>query len=155
MKVIILSDSHAHMGFLKKAAELIKKHKYDAIIHLGDLVSDAEFLQRETGIPLYSVAGNCDVLSSARREIVFRAGAFKVMLVHGDRQHVKSGLLNLRYAAEQAGCGYAFFGHTHVQTMKEADGMTFVNPGALNCGWYAEAEDTDAGLEITLDNLGE
>ena len=155
MKAIIVSDSHGHCGFLNKAAELIKKNGYDAIIHLGDMVSDAEFLRQETGLPLYSVAGNCDILSPNPKEIIFRMGIYKVMLVHGHRQHVKSGPLNLMYAAQEAGCGYAFYGHTHVQSMKEVNGITMANPGALNCGWYAEAENTDAGIKIILNNLGE
>lgn len=154
MKLFIASDSHGHMGYLNKAAALVRRDGYDAVIHLGDFVTDAEYLGRETGIPVYYVAGNCDIYSDKPREIVFRLGGRKILLVHGDRQRVKNGTLELFYAAEQAGCSHAFYGHTHVQSMTENGGITLVNPGALNNGWYAEAEETDIGLVIRLDNLG-
>ncbi|MBR2576556.1 MAG: metallophosphoesterase, partial [Firmicutes bacterium] len=39
MKFLVISDTH---GSYEKAVDLINKGNYDAVIHLGDLVRDAE-----------------------------------------------------------------------------------------------------------------
>ena len=48
MKLLVISDTH---GSVEKAVELIRKGNYDAVIHLGDLVRDAEAIRAKLDIP--------------------------------------------------------------------------------------------------------
>ena len=58
MKILVLSDSHSAMSFMRRCVERVKP---DAIVHLGDHFDDAETLHEEyPGIRMYRVPGNCD-----------------------------------------------------------------------------------------------
>lgn len=58
MKLLILSDSHREMEYMRDA---VRRERPDAVIHLGDLVPDADRLAEEfPGLPVLSVRGNCD-----------------------------------------------------------------------------------------------
>ena len=57
MKFLVISDTH---GSYEKAVDLINKGNYDAVIHLGDLVRDAEAIRERTGAWVIGVAGNMD-----------------------------------------------------------------------------------------------
>lgn len=58
MKILVLSDSHSALGFMRRCVEKIKP---DAMIHLGDYFDDGTVLREENpGILVYQVPGNCD-----------------------------------------------------------------------------------------------
>ena len=58
MKILVLSDSHAAIHFMRSCVEAIKPQ---AIVHLGDYYDDAEALKElYPQIPLHQVPGNCD-----------------------------------------------------------------------------------------------
>ncbi len=131
MKILVLSDSHREEANLLRAAEL---EKPDAVIHLGDHASDAEVLLRAyPRLPVCRVRGNCDRFETdVQDEAVIEWEGVKILVTHGHRYHVKSGLLTLCYAAIQAGAQIALFGHTHMPYCEESDGLWLLNPGA--CG---------------------
>ena len=65
MKLLILSDSHREMEYMRDA---VRRERPDAVIHLGDLVPDADRLAEEfPGLPVLSVRGNCDFPSHRAR----------------------------------------------------------------------------------------
>ena len=58
MKLLILSDTHRSLGF---AYDAIEKEHPDAVVHLGDHLTDAEDLSFACQEPdFYYVPGNCD-----------------------------------------------------------------------------------------------
>ena len=58
MKILVLSDSHSTLSFMRHCIEKVKP---DAIVHLGDHFDDGEAMHEENpGIPFYQVPGNCD-----------------------------------------------------------------------------------------------
>ena len=58
MTILIFSDSHSSMRFMRQCVEKIKP---DAMIHLGDHYDDGEALAEEfPHIAMHQVAGNCD-----------------------------------------------------------------------------------------------
>ena len=58
MKLLVLSDTHRSLGF---AYDAIEKERPDAVLHLGDHLTDAEELSFACQEPdFYYVPGNCD-----------------------------------------------------------------------------------------------
>ena len=148
MKFLVISDTH---GSYEKAVDLINKGNYDAVIHLGDLVRDAEAIRERTGAWVIGVAGNMDGDFSPRNYKVLKTEFGRILLVHGHREKVKSGLTNLCYRAEELDGRAVFFGHTHQAFYEEEGELVLLNPGSLSIpyGWeppsYAEVEITDDG----------
>jgi putative phosphoesterase len=129
MKFLIISDTHrnlAHAGEIVAAAEDV-----DCIVHLGDMSDDAHALSRLIKREIISVNGNCDFDFSDKNYKILETECGRILLLHGHREHVKSGLLALYYRAVELGCTAAFFGHTHVAGVHAQNGVTFVNPGSL------------------------
>lgn len=131
VKILIVSDSHRDSTYLRLA---VKKERPDAIVHLGDHASDADFIDMEHPImPLCRVKGNCDYFEQRYPEKwVFTWDGVTILATHGHKQGVKSGLLQLKYAALEAGAQLVLYGHTHRACCGEQDGLWFLNPGA--CG---------------------
>ena len=102
MKLLILSDSHREMEYMRDA---VRRERPDAVIHLGDLVPDADRLAEEfPGLPVLSVRGNCDFSQPPRAEELLRTfEGVKIFGVHGHRYRVKQTLLPVEMAARQNG----------------------------------------------------
>jgi putative phosphoesterase len=99
----------------------------DYIIHLGDNEKDIN-LYREFSQKIFSVAGNCDGGGSDK---IIEIEGLKILLTHGDKYRVKSGITNLFFHAKEIGVNVVMFGHTHSSLIEEVEGITFINPGTL------------------------
>lgn len=135
MKVLVLSDSHSSMRFMRLC---VSKVNPDVIIHLGDHFDDGEALNEEfPHIRFYQVAGNCDryrVPPHAREILVMPIGGVRFYMTHGHIHRVKQVLSLLMRDAREAEADIALFGHTHVAYCEqEADGLWVMNPGS--CGY--------------------
>ena len=129
MKLLIVSDSHREMTYL---CEAVRRERPDAVIHLGDLVSDADRLAEEfLGLPVLSVRGNCDILPRAE-ELLRTFEGVTVFGVHGHRYGVKRDLLPAELAARQRGADVLLFGHTHRPYCECFQGLWILNPGACS-----------------------
>jgi putative phosphoesterase len=129
MKFLIISDTHRNLA---RAGEIISAAEdVDRIVHLGDLSADARELSRLTGREIISVNGNCDFDFSDENYKLLESECGRILLLHGHREHVKSGLLRLYFRAVELGCAAVFFGHTHVACVLAQNGVTLVNPGSL------------------------
>lgn len=139
MKLLVLSDSHGVISYMRSA---IIKEKPDVVVHLGDCVGDSERLREFfPDIRLLSVKGNNDWIG-APLEVVFLTDFGKIYMCHGHMLGVKSDLSNLIYTARGRGCSIALYGHTHRQHIEICDGVTVVNPGAsMTLGAYAVCVD--------------
>ena len=129
MKILVLSDSHSTLSFMRRCIESVKP---DAVIHLGDHFDDAEAMQEAyPGIRFYMVPGNCDRYRChpGQPEILInRVCGVNLYITHGHKHSA------------------ALYGHTHVADChREEDGLWVLNPGS--CGYFGGS----AGL-ILADN---
>lgn len=136
MTILILSDSHSTLRFMRLCAQTIQP---DAIIHLGDYFDDGEVLSEEfSGIPFYQVPGNCDRYRCPPGQpeiLIDRICGVNLYLTHGHRHQVKSGIGALLRDARAANVDAVLYGHTHIADCHvEEDGLWVMNPGS--CGYF-------------------
>ena len=136
MKILVLSDSHSGLSFMRLCIEQVKP---DVVVHLGDYYDDGETMAEEyPTLRFYRVPGNCDryrASSVIPETLVENVGGVKLYMTHGHLHQVKMGTGALVKAAKQRGVDAALFGHTHVALCEQLkDGMWLLNPGS--CGYY-------------------
>jgi putative phosphoesterase len=131
LKIAVFSDSHGITGGM---ARIIERDAPEMVIHLGDCVRDAEYLQgRFPGVEFSCVAGNGDYASrnSATSRTIEVCGA-RIFMAHGHLLNVGNGLADLAAAAARAGgCDIALYGHTHVPRSGASGGCLCLNPGSV------------------------
>ena len=129
MKLLVLSDSH---GNVDNMVEAVNAAHPDLIIHLGDVMHDAEKLHAIfPEIPMEQVPGNCDYAAFDAPQRVLCLNEQRVMICHGHTLHVKSGLLTAMYAALEQNADLLLFGHTHKAFLEERNGVWLFNPGSI------------------------
>lgn len=136
MRVLVVSDSHSGLSYMRAWAKLLKPR---IIIHLGDYFDDAQALASDwPRSRLIQVPGNCDRFRMFQKEPEIRQvnlEGINVYLTHGHLHGVKSSPAGLVVEARKAGADVALFGHTHEAVCwKTDDGMWVMNPGS--CGSY-------------------
>jgi uncharacterized protein len=152
MKLLVISDSHGNYSRALKAHELAGP--VDHIIHLGDGSDDARLMEEVLEVPVHRVAGNCDYDPVLPKELTLELGACRVLLTHGNRQSVKSGLGGLIGRGREVGAKLVLYGHTHRPAVDSALGMLLVNPGALKEGGGSYAIVTVDGTEARAEVYG-
>lgn len=136
MTILVLSDSHSTLSFMRRCIESVKP---DAIVHLGDHFDDGEAMNEEfPGIPFYQVPGNCDRYRCrpGQPEILIQpVFGVNLYMTHGHKHSVKSYLGALLRDARKAKVDAVLYGHTHVADChREDDGLWVLNPGS--CGYF-------------------
>ena len=135
MKILVLSDSHSSLHFMRVCIERVKP---DAVVHLGDYYDDGEVLQEEyPHLIFHRVPGNCDRNRCplfTREMLCYDVCGVRLYMTHGHRQQVKMGTELLLTEARRHKAAAALYGHTHIaDCRKEADGLWVLNPGS--CGY--------------------
>ena len=140
MKVLICSDSHGRLNYFE---EVINKEKPEMIVFAGDHSTDAlDMSLVYENIPFKIVRGNTDFYDrNTKDELKFEIDGKKVLLIHGHYQGVKNTLNELEKKAKEEGVDICIFGHTHRETRLEKDGVTYLNPGALQDRKYIIYDD--------------
>ena len=106
MKILVIGDTH---GQLNKIREIFPKlTNLDLIAHTGDHLEDGRALEREFGIPVVAVKGNCDGSYSADDFEIIETDYGRILLTHGHMQHVNYRLDNLYYKAMEENCNRHF-----------------------------------------------
>lgn len=136
MRILVFSDSHSGMSFMRRCVDAVKP---DVLIHLGDHYDDGETIRDENPrANVYLVPGNCDRYRApihAREILCPTIGGVSFYLTHGHLHGVKMTLLRLLADARASGAKVALFGHTHqAYCVQEPDGLWVMNPGS--CGYY-------------------
>ena len=129
MKILVFSDSHR---FLSGMVQAIEEEKPDQVIHLGDLMGDAEELSwRFQTLPICMVPGNCDGWTTLPLKKEITLGGKSILLSHGHLWGVKSGSEAAIAAARAVKADILLFGHTHKALCQQLeDGLWVMNPGA-------------------------
>ena len=136
MNILVLSDSHSALSFMRQCIETVQP---DAIVHLGDYFEDAEAMEEEySGIPMYRVPGNCDRYRCppGQPEVLIEpVCGVELFMTHGHRHNVKMYLGQLLKDARACKVPAVLYGHTHqADCYLEEDGLWVLNPGS--CGYY-------------------
>ena len=136
MKILVLSDSHSTLSFMRQC---IRSVKPDAVVHLGDHFDDGAAMQEEFSISrFYQVPGNCDkyrIYTPVAETLVEKVCGVRLFMTHGHIHRVKIGLGALIADARRTGVQAVLFGHTHQSVCyQEEDGLWVVNPGS--CGYF-------------------
>ena len=134
MKILVLSDSHSALRFMRSCVDAVKP---DAIIHLGDHYDDAQALAEEyPHIPIHAVPGNCDRFRcppGTHEVLCYDVGGVRLFMTHGHRHNVKFDTAWLLADARANKAAAVLYGHTHIaDCRREEDGLWVLNPGS--CG---------------------
>lgn len=129
MKILVFSDSHRHLSGMYAA---IDQYQPQQVIHLGDMISDAEEVAHHyPKLPFCMVPGNCDgwIISAPLKKQIVLEGT-SILLSHGHRWGVKTGCDAAIADARAVGADILLFGHTHVSLCQQlSDGLWILNPG--------------------------
>lgn len=126
----IISDTHGSSGAIERCVNAAGA--VDMWLHLGDYASDAEVLRRLSGRSVRTVRGNCDGGGSDMELTLDIAGA-RLLMTHGHRYNVETGLERALYRAEELRCSALLYGHTHVSHIEAFGRILIVNPGSPAC----------------------
>ena len=134
MKILVLSDSHSGLSFMRRCIQSVKP---DVMIHLGDHFDDGETMALENPhIRIHQVPGNCDKYRMMRYEpeiLCYPVGGVVMYMTHGHLHNVKMDRYKLLLEARKMNAQVVLYGHTHVADCHlEEDGLWVMNPGA--CG---------------------
>lgn len=151
MRILIISDSH---GDTKRFDKAVGAFEPDAIIHLGDIERDVEYLEAVyPHLPIYAVVGNNDPWVRREAEKVIEIEGVKIFLTHGHLYGVWDNGFRIAKRAEELGCSIALFGHSHVPVNEVYGNIKAFNPGSISrprVGEYSvgilEIENGRAGL---------
>lgn len=139
MRLAFFSDSHGDAIALRQAMEtVLKLGPVDLFAFLGDGIQDFIGLQpwakaQNPQLRFEAVRGNNDPMRPGlNEEAVINAGGVWLYLCHGHRERVKLTLWFLAEKAKDRDCRAAFFGHTHMASSGEKDGILLINPGSVS-----------------------
>jgi hypothetical protein len=130
VKLLIISDTHGDYPLAVRAVD--SAGPVDLIVHLGDCSDDALIIESISDVPVLKVPGNCDPGSDDERELLVTIAGRPVMITHGDRYAVKSGLSRLHKRAMELKANIVLYGHTHHAAIETIGDIIFINPGSLN-----------------------
>lgn len=146
MRILVISDSHGHKWNVLDAIE--REPSAEIVYFLGDGCHDYE-----DAIEIYGnkkaficVRGNCDMYCDYPANDIRSIEGAKIYATHGYVERVKYGTYDLEYAAREAGCNIALFGHTHEALSRYSNGIHLFNPGSIKHGQYGVIDITDSGI---------
>lgn len=136
MKILVLSDSHSAMRFMRDCVERIKPQ---AVVHLGDYYDDGETLKElYPHIQLHQVPGNCDRYRCppwVQPRLCYDVCGVRLFMTHGHKYGVKTNTAMMVAEARAMHAQAALYGHTHVaEAYREETGMWVMNPGTSGYG---------------------
>lgn len=129
-KLLVFSDTHRNLALIRQILPVASECDY--VIHLGDYVSDTDFLLPALGEKLITVRGNGDFRFSVPDERVLEVDGVKIFLTHGHRYNVKRTLENLGLETLGRECSLALYGHTHRADITDYCGVKLINPGSFH-----------------------
>jgi putative phosphoesterase len=130
--MLVFSDTHGSIILAEQAIARFPQAMH--ILHLGDYTRDARLLEaRYPNKAVLAVSGNCDYEGDTDKypsERVLVIENKRILLVHGNRFHVKGGYDKLFRKAEKDRFDLVLFGHTHIAADITQNGRHIFNPGS-------------------------
>lgn len=136
MKILVLSDSHSALSFMRQCIRAVQP---DVVIHLGDYFDDGRAMAEENPHLLFhQVPGNCDRYRCPpfqQEMLCYPVCGVRLYMTHGHNHRVKSGIESLLRDARECNVQAVLYGHTHqADCHQEPDGLWVLNPGS--CGYF-------------------
>ena len=122
-KILVVSDSHGRMDYLRKAIEAFgpRGRDLEMMIHLGDIQCPVEQITGMVDCPVEIVRGNNDFNPELPGTKLVEIGDEVAMITHGHRYGCYHGTEEMKELAAANGAGMVLFGHTH-KPLLELDG---------------------------------
>lgn len=134
MKILVLSDSHSTLSFMRRAIGAVKP---DAVVHLGDHYDDGAAMAEEfPGTVFHLVPGNCDhyrMVDQQPNVLCYEVCGVRLYMTHGHLHSVKTSLHRLLNDARNANASAVLYGHTHIADCRRDGALWVLNPGS--CGY--------------------
>lgn len=142
-KILVASDTHGNKEQLKS---LLTEGDFTHLIFCGDMLKDLEDINFDN---IIKVKGNWDewvIDHKNTLEEVVEIEGVKILVTHGHKYGVKSGIGGLIKRAEQENIKLVCYGHTHIQDVQEVNNIVYLNPGAFS--YFKGGKHTYAVVEI-------
>lgn len=127
--IFVLSDTHGNKKAIDKFS--LRLIEADYVFHLGDVVSDAEYIRKKYNPNTINVLGNCDNMLNCDEKVV-EIEKVKFLLCHGHQFRVKSTLDRLFERGTELGVDICLFGHTHIPIIEKYGAIKLINPGSMS-----------------------
>lgn len=111
------------------------------ILHAGDVGNDDVLTALETIAPLRAVSGNVDGVPTAQRPLYqqIETPAGRIAVTHGHLRAAPSGDRQLlAYHFRDFRPSIIIFGHSHIPTLDEQEGVVLFNPGSAGRGRFGQ-----------------
>jgi putative phosphoesterase len=130
MKIGVISDTHGDHRALEKAVS--RTGVVDLWLHAGDLSQDGRILGELCGLPVVSVAGNCDGRTEAKLDEFIEVAGSRLWLTHGHHYEVRHGNTHLKFWARRYEIQVVIYGHTHLPDIHWDQDLLLFNPGSAS-----------------------
>lgn len=127
--VTVLSDTHGNRPAIDGIRQILQES--DIVIHLGDFSQDGKYA-KQYNKNTYVINGNCDLAAYGENEIIIPVEGIKIFACHGNRYSAKKSPALVADRAKELGCRIALYGHTHLPSEQEIDGVLTLNPGTMS-----------------------
>lgn len=132
MKIGIISDTHGSLTALRKVVSMAPPVEF--WIHCGDYAFDGERLEGMTGLTVYSVAGNCDVMRgpvTAKPDQFLKIEDRRIWVTHGHLyMNETRSVREMGWWGQRLEQDLVIFGHTHVPVFEQQGNIWLINPGS-------------------------
>ena len=170
VRVGAVSDTHMPMRLKELPPGLFAALEgVDLLLHAGD-VGDLSVLDEVSALaPIVAVHGNDDSDDSQRflpYTALVTVESIRILLWHGHYQDRREEfasrqtddfqpkLRHIARVAQAAGAAIAVFGHWHIPLVREMDGVTLVNPGAVASGNAITRQLRQVAATLEIDDAG-
>lgn len=139
MKIGVIADSHDHLPPLRRAVQMLVRHKVEAIIHVGDFIAPfaAKLIAPPNvpeSIPVHCCYGNNDGERAGLKKVLPQVVDGPVKLTLGGKKVVFHHFIDWLKPADINAADIVISGHTHEIVNEKRDGKLILNPGEC-CGW--------------------
>jgi len=139
MKIGVIADSHDHLPPLRRAVQMLVRHKVEAIIHVGDFIAPfaAKLIAPPNvpeSIPVHCCYGNNDGERAGLKRVLPQVVDGPVKLTLGGKKVVFHHFIDWLKPADINAADIVISGHTHEIVNEKRDGKLILNPGEC-CGW--------------------
>lgn len=129
MRILVISDTHGNTDNFDILLE--KEERFDFIIHCGDGAFDINYIEDRSRCEVYTVRGNCDMISRASSNIVKEVEEKRVYVEHGVHLSILQDKELMDFAKFNK-VDVIMYGHTHIQRIEKLGDVWVVNPGSLS-----------------------
>jgi len=135
MKILVFSDIHGLPEGAERMEKAINRHDPDRIVLLGDLLhggyneggSEVTAIIRKHSGKIIAVEGNCDYQSDSSDLNILLPHYFP-MSYEGRVCHLSHRMQFVQFPNGDI----VMYGHTHVKTLLNDDGVVYFNPGSIS-----------------------